>query len=129
MSLNLDRRIANLALTLVSPLHESKGSDNEAEYRALEEGFPIMLRSAGLLQAVSFLKAKRAHPHGTLYNHLTEQFRGLEMLKDKQELGVLLSDPKLVPMREYRLYCQMADRIGYWHKRMAQAYLETRSKA
>ena len=45
--MNLDRRIADLALKLVSPLRGA--ADAESEYRALVESFPIMLRSAGLL--------------------------------------------------------------------------------
>ena len=131
--MNLDREIANLALNLVEPQHKAEFTEAESEYRSLVEGFPIMLRTAGLLQSVSFLKAKGRgkgnevkHPHGTLYQHLSAQFRHIRMLKDSQELASHLSDAKLVPMSEYRLYCQMADRIAYWHKRMAQAYLQTK---
>ena len=57
--MTIERRIAGKAKELVAgqkqPGHEH---ENESAYRALCEGFPILLRGAGLAQTVAYLKAK-----------------------------------------------------------------------
>jgi len=123
--MNLDRKIAAKAKELVEPLHGTNFTTKESEYRALCESFPILLRTAGLVQSVAFLKAKKEHPHGTLAGHLEIQMRGIELLPAGKDLVEIAATRNAA---EYRLYSQMAARVAYWHKRMAQAYLITKKE-
>lgn len=102
--------------------------DQQKEFRSLAEGFPALLRTAGLLQSVTFLKAKAKpkSPHGPVLDHLASQFRGLGLLKDKEDLVnrvLSLSTP------EYQAWTRIADRAAYWQKRFAQALLKRPEEA
>ena len=119
--MNFDRQIAKLAQELVKG--QASGQPSEAEYRSFAEGFPVLLRTAGLLQTAVFLKAKGGHPHGTIYQHLESQLKGLQAIQKD-----LVETVSALPTVEYRLQTQVTARIAYWHKRMAQAYLKTRSE-
>lgn len=126
--MNLERTMAERALVLVRSQRQDKFDQAESEYRALCESFPVLLRTAGLLQAAAFLRAKGGHPHGTLYDHLSEQLRRLRLLEDRQELVDVLADAAKVPPRVYRMYTQMTARVAHWHKRMSQAWLRTKKE-
>jgi CRISPR/Cas system CMR-associated protein Cmr5 small subunit len=110
--MDLERQISGLALELVKTKQASGGS----EYRSFCEGFPTLLRSAGLAQTLAFLKAKGGCPHGDVYSHLEKHFEGL--------LATVTDPRTLTP--QYRLYSQLALRMAFWHKRLAQALLEKR---
>ena len=119
--MDLERQISGLALELVRTKQASGGS----EYRSFCEGFPTLLRSAGLAQTLAFLKAKGGCPHGDVYSHLEKHFEGLRLLSAGQTLLAVVTDPRtLTP--QYRLYSQLALRMAFWHKRLAQALLEKR---
>jgi len=124
--MTIERRIAGRAKDLVGNQVEStKEHKQESAYRSLCEGFPILLRSAGLAQAVSYLRAKSKDEYdgyGALYGHLQEQFRNLEFLGAKEELSEKAADPGL-SQAGYRLYSEIAMQAALWHKRMAQALL------
>lgn len=118
--MTLEHKISQKALELVKSL----GADNASEYRSFCEGFPALLRSAGLAQTVAFLSAKAGHPHGDLYRHIEEQFRGLDVIKDKNtSLLELVAGSGAAQVQQYRLYSQLALRIAYWHKRLAQSMI------
>ena len=114
--MDIERQISNLALQLVK-------QRPTAEYRTFCEGFPTLLRTAGLAQTVAFLRAKGGSPHGDLYAHLNEHFAKLNLLADKQGLLDLVVDSR-TETSQYRLYSQIALRVAYWHKRLAQALVE-----
>jgi len=117
--MNFDHQISAKAQELVMKLRDQPG---EAEYRSLSESFPILLRSAGLLQAVSFLGTKKEDAaHGKLLLHLEAQFLGLRLLKERE----LLSGKIPSKTRDYMLWTRLMDRAAYWHKRMSQAHLRT----
>lgn len=123
--MTIQRRIAGKAKDLVGVRVEStKEHKQESAYRSLCESFPILLRSAGLAQAVSYLRvrAKSKDEYGVLYGHLQEQFRNLEFLGAKEELSEKAADPGL-SQAGYRLYSEIAMQAALWHKRMAQALL------
>jgi|GEM_PF-2538210 len=124
--MSYDRRIAGKAKDLVHLERKAEFTQGESEYRALCENIPVLLRTAGLLQTAVFLEAKGGHPHGTFSAHLNEQLRGLEYLGEKETIAVLAASPTQVSTAHYRLLTQIAARIAYWHKRMAQAYLRTK---
>jgi CRISPR type III-B/RAMP module-associated protein Cmr5 len=114
--MDIERQISHLALTLVK-------TTPTGEYRSFCESFPTLLRTAGLAQTVAFLRAKGGSPHGDLYGHLNSHFEKLNLLSTGQTLLDLVIDPK-TGTSQYRFYSQVALRVAYWHKRLAQALLE-----
>ena len=119
--MNIEKEISALALELVKGQAKSA---NAGEYRTFCEGFPSLLRSAGLAQTAAFLKAKGGHPHGAVYDHLERQFQRIGLLGEKEGLLETLVEPKKTSMPQYRLYSQLAMRVAQWHKRLAQALVE-----
>jgi CRISPR type III-B/RAMP module-associated protein Cmr5 len=120
----LQHKIAAQAAKFVSEV--KSGPADNAEYRSFCEGFPTLLRTAGLLQTLMFLEAKKeakkGHPHGTLLGHLKSQFATLGLIEnDKIDLAVKVAT---LPTPEYMTWTRMADKIAYWHKRFAQALLK-----
>lgn len=117
----MERKISNLAIRLV----KEQSEDKKGEYRAFCEGFPNLLRMAGLAQCVTFLRAKGGHPHGTLYGHLEQQFQELGLLAADHKSGLLelVTSANKGPA-EYRLYSQIANRAAHWHKRLSQALIQ-----
>ena len=118
----LQHKVATIAaesVTEVKKLGEAKAT----EYRAFCLGFPILLRTAGLLQSLMFLDAKKDHPHGTLLKHLKKQFHTLGLTdNDTADLTTKVAG---LGTAEYMTWTRMADKIAYWHKRFAQALLAT----
>ncbi len=121
--MNLEQTISKTALDIV------KGHQNvetSGEYRSFCEGFPTLLRTAGLAQTVAFLKAKGGSTHGEMAANLETHFRELGILSKDKKSGLfeLLTTPSTCSTSQYRFYSQIAARIAHWHKRLAQALLE-----
>jgi CRISPR-associated protein Cmr5 len=125
--MTIERRIAGRAKELVSGQVQGDAKhEAESKYRALCESFPILLRSAGLAQAVAFLRAKKgegskANEYSALYGDLEKQFRTIGFLGD-EALSERAADAKL-SQADYRLYSEIAMKAALWHKRLAQALL------
>ncbi len=114
--MNLERKISEKALHLV------KGQS--AEYRSHMEGLPALLRSAGLAQTVAFLKAKGG-VQGEIHDHIQAHFRDLNFLgKEAPTLIELVTNARTSTTAQYRLHSQIALRVAFWHKRLAQALIE-----
>ena len=124
--MSMERQIAGTARDLVTSQKQEGDEKHEKEsgYRALCESFPILLRSAGLAQTLSYLRAKKQGEYGELYGHLERQFRDLEFL-GKEALSEKAADPRL-STADYRLYSEVAMQVALWHKRLAQALLRQR---
>lgn len=119
----LQHQIAANAAAFVTEIRKGAGTP-ATEYKAFCEGFPTLLRSAGLLQTLLFLEAKKAHPHGTLLKHLKEQFQSLGMAGSGSDLSITVAG---LGTAEYMTWTRMADKIAYWNKRFCQALLIEKS--
>lgn len=97
-----------------------KDGKDPKEYKSFCEGFPTLLRTAGLLQTLLFLEAKRAHPHGTLLTQLKDHFQALGLIEVNANLATTVAT---LGTSEYMTWTRMADKIAYWHKRFSQALL------
>ena len=125
--MTIERRIAGRARELVGQQRETDATHvKETAYRSLCEGFPILLRSAGLAQTVAYLRAKSKGEYGALHDHLEQQFRGLGLL-EKGALSEKVADPGL-SQGDYRLYSEIAMQAALWHKRLAQALLRKKDE-
>ena len=125
MASSSDRIQHNVATVAAESVDEMKQlpEAKAAEYKSFCEGFPILLRTAGLLQTLLFLDAKKDHPHGALLKHLKRQFHTLGLI-DKLDVD-LATKVAALGTAEYMAWTRMADKIAYWHKRFAQALLAT----
>jgi len=124
----LDRDIARLAAELVRAQKQEGDPKHETEstYRAECESLPVLLRTAGLTRAVTYLKAKGAE-RNTLYEHLQAQLQSLGIYTKDRKLDLIeLVTSPAGGVRMYQHYSSLAMRIAYWHKRMAQALLNKR---
>jgi len=128
----IDRDIAVLARTLVeSRIQAGETHEEETAYRSLCEGLPILLRTAGLTRAVTFLDAKKGKDpkkseHGVLLSHLEQQLKASGVYSDTQEKTLNLGEYVVssgLSMTEYCHLSSLALRVAYWHKRLAQALL------
>jgi CRISPR type III-B/RAMP module-associated protein Cmr5 len=120
MASTFESKMAELAGALVK---SQKLPDQEADYRALCESFPMLLRTCGLVQTLAFMDARKERPqYAALRGHLEQQFVGLGLLKEGESLSA-----RLRVRSEYRMYTQLALRIAYWHKILAQALLDKRA--
>jgi CRISPR/Cas system CMR-associated protein Cmr5 small subunit len=124
MSDRLNHRIALQAEAAAAKQASDRPPDQAREYRAFCEGFPALLRTAGLLQSLVFLKAKGKHPHGTVLADFTAVFRQLGLLRDEEDI---VAHVARLSTGDYLTWTRIADRSAAWHKRFAQA-LVTRTK-
>ena len=113
----LQHQIAAKAAEFVAVVKDGK---DPAAYKSFCEGFPTLLRTAGLLQTLLFLEAKRDHPHGTLLNQLKEHFHLLGLTSANANLATTVA---ALGTAEYMTWTRMADKVAYWHKRFSQALL------
>ncbi len=132
--MTVEQSIAGKARELVQSQRQEGDPAHEKEtaYRALCESFPALLRSAGLVQAVAYLEAKgngKVNEYTVLLDHFQQQFAALKLLDpDKdEELAAKITSENL-SMPQYRYYSALAFKVGYWHKRLAQALLRPREK-
>ena len=125
----IDRDVAVMARGLVKAQQQSgEKYEQETAYRSLCEGLPILLRTAGLTRAVTFLDAKRKKEksHLVMLQHLEQQLEGIGIFSDSKTRKLHLSEfvvSKELTMDAYCHASRMAFRVAYWHKRLAQALL------
>jgi len=125
--MTIERRIAGKARDLVSmQIEKTPKHEAETDYRSVCEGLPILLRNAGLLQTVAFLKAKHDKQE-TIYQHLETQLRNLGFLNTSESLIGKVTGPDLT-MPQYRFLSEIVMLVAYWQKRMAQALLRPAEK-
>lgn len=95
-------------------------NDNEKEYKsygAFAHKLPILIRTAGLAQALSFVEARGQKPGELLLNDLAGTV-------NKENAKVLAQKARTVELSEYiRLTQQVMDAL-LWYKRFAQSVLE-----
>lgn len=130
--MSLENKIATTAQRLVSEEQETSADHSaETRYRSLCEGFPIMLRTFGLAQTLAYLRPNdtqrqdKRNEHKRLYDDLKLQFSELGLINNGQELSSIVTS---LDLRNYRFYSQLALRIAFWHKRLAQALLRGAGK-
>jgi CRISPR/Cas system CMR-associated protein Cmr5 small subunit len=116
--MDLERQISQKAIELV----KAQSTSHAAEYRSFCERLPTLLRTAGLAQTLAFLRAKGGRTHGDVYQHMQEQFVNLDLPAGDGLLDMVVSPATGTP--QYRFYSQVALRIAFWHKRLAQALLK-----
>ncbi|MBA2288140.1 MAG: type III-B CRISPR module-associated protein Cmr5 [Ktedonobacteraceae bacterium] len=113
-----DQCYAQAAHKRVSDLKQKYEQEEQKlkTYGSMAHKLPVLIRSAGLAQALTFLYARQLGLQGQLLTHLAETI-------GKEDDAHLLKDARNAPLREYmRLTQQVLDAL-LWYKRFAQSVL------
>jgi CRISPR-associated protein Cmr5 len=113
------QRFAAVAYDRVTQIVTS--SDKE-KYKAMTRNLPVLIRTAGLAQALAFVEAGKEQMHKELLRHLNET------VNEGQSLSEACRDEKLSLYGYMRLTRETLDAL-VWYKRFAESLLETNDKA
>lgn len=105
-------RVAN-----VKAAHPDKKDSYRTEYGSMAHKLPVLIRTAGLAQALAFVQARGKEPHKDLLNHLAEVISA-------QNGETLANTSRTAPLHDYMRLTQHALAALLWFKRFAQSVLE-----
>ena len=111
-----DQRLAAAVYQQVFDLTQGMLHQDRKKYGAMAHKLPVLVRTAGLAQALAFVDARGHEPHKRLLEHLGETM-GAGTKND------LLNRSRLAPLTEYMLLAQEAMAALQWYKRFAQSVL------
>jgi len=112
----LDQQYAASAYEQVLPIKEEKEEDYK-KYGAMAHKLPILIHTAGLVQALEFVNSRGKPIQKRLLDHLAITIR-------LSNADILLQTVKQAPLSEYvRLTRQILAAL-LWYKRFAQSILD-----
>lgn len=116
-----------------TPGESPKPSPEQEEYGGMAHRLPVLVRTAGLAQALAFVKARGKPRHHLLLHHLALAVlpRETEPVKDNQEstIQILSGRSRAVQLGAYMyLTGQVLDAL-LWYKRFAESVLDVGSEA
>ena len=97
-----------------------KSADYADSYGSMAHKLPVLIRSAGLAQALSFVEARGKQPHKDLLNHLAKVV--LNGSADGGQLAEKSRDTE--QLSEYMYLTHAAIAALVWYKRFAQSVLD-----
>jgi CRISPR-associated protein Cmr5 len=111
-----DQRYATTAYEHVKLV---KGQDGDKQYGSMAHKLPILIHTAGLAQALTFVEARvtKKTPRKILV-HLAETVLG------ETDEQILLNKSRTAPLGEYMLLTQQVLAALLWYKRFAQSILK-----
>jgi CRISPR-associated protein Cmr5 len=110
-----DQQLATAVYTCITRI----GSQNETyrnKYGSMAHKLPVLIRTAGLAQALTFVQARGESPHQELLTHLAE-------VMNMQDGAHLAAQSRRAELREYMYLTQQALAALLWYKRFAQSVL------
>lgn len=113
-----DQEYASVAVKKVSAVKENLNEDDCNRYGAMAHQLPILIRSAGLAQALAFLETRDTHGHQQLLNDLAATV-GLS--------GTLVQKARTLPLNEYMHLTRQVMAALLWYKRFAQSILDIKT--
>jgi len=113
-----DQRRAGLVFENVRHV---EGAPIHKKYGALCLSAATLVRTAGLVQALAFYKAKNEAHHQRLLDHLETELRDIGMLAGDSDLLNQVIQSDLVA---YMRLTQETIALCQWHKRFAQSVLK-----
>lgn len=104
---------------LAGPIFEQVSSLPEADhqkYGSMAHKLPILIRTAGLVQALAFVEARGSEAQHKLLDHLAE-------VGDFENRAALLQKSRSASLDEYMQLTQQMLAALLWYKRFAQSVL------
>ena len=114
--MTLEQQRAALAFEHV----QSVGEDHQKTYGSMAQKLPALIRSAGLCQALHFVKSRKKPALDTLLSHLAEQLRRRmdEGITDADSLCKIVREAKL---SQYLWFTREALATVTWYSRLSRA--------
>ena len=118
--MNLDQTRAVLAYTHI----QSIAADEfwRAKYGIMALKLPILVRTAGLCQALHFVQSRGTPPHDALLGHLAEQLKRVDARID--DADTLCRQVREAKMQLYLHLTREATATLQWYARLAQSVLK-----
>lgn len=110
-----DQEYASKAVTKVSAVKENLNEDDRNRYGSMAHQLPILIRSAGLAQALAFLETRESKGHQQLLIDLAATV-GLQNTLVQKARGAELND--------YMHLTRQVMAALLWYKRFAQSILD-----
>ena len=110
-----DQEYASDAVQKVSAVKNNLNKDECNRYGSMAHQLPILIRSAGLAQALGFLETRESKGHQQL---LTDLATTVNLP------GSLVQKARTLPLNEYMHLTRQAMAALLWYKRFAQSILD-----
>jgi len=117
---NLDQTRAVLAYTHIQGIAKDESKRNKYGIMALK--LPILVRTAGLCQALHFVQSRGTPPHNALLGHLAEQLRRVD--PRITDADTLCKEVREANMQAYLHLTREASATLQWYARLAQSVLK-----
>lgn len=116
-----EQQRAHSAYTQVSAI-SSEAEPRRKAYGRMAHKLPVLIRQAGLAQALSFVEAKGTNGANRIVDHLAGYLKEGKLLSDAGR-NTLLSRSREADIAEYMLLTREIQAALLWHKRYAQSVL------
>ncbi|MFH0988536.1 MAG: type III-B CRISPR module-associated protein Cmr5 [bacterium] len=98
---------------------KSPDESKRKQYGSMAHTLPVLIRSAGLAQALAFVEARGKQPHKDLLDHLAKVIMG-----ETSDGTILCYQSRTAGLSEYRFLTSKAMSALVWYKRFAQSVLD-----
>ncbi len=113
-----DQKYASEAVNRVSAVKKTASEVDRNRYGAMAHQLPILIRSAGLAQALAFLETRDSHGHKQLLIDLAATV-GLP--------NTLVQRARVAPLEEYMHLTRQVMAALLWYKRFAHSILDIKA--
>lgn len=120
-----DQRYAEKIFEQVSEFkrqHPQPKNNKLREYGSMAHKLPVLIRTAGLAQALAFVAASKKTPHQQLLTDLAQAIA--HQTGDQQISTQLLDKSRTEPLGDYMKLTREALSALLWYKRFAQSVLD-----
>lgn len=111
----MQTRDQKLAAHIFGQVSKVAKSDHQ-KYGSMAHKLPVLIRTAGLVQALTFVEARGEKAHHLLLDHIADVVK----FKTREDL---LAKSRTAPLNEYMRLTQNVLAALLWYKRFAQSIL------
>ena len=115
--LTRDQRFAESAYTRVQQFAAGNAPGAKQQYMGMAQEFPVLVRTAGLLQALAFIERSSADADRRFADDLARTV-------GEADRNALLARCRAAPLPDYMRLTEQALAACAWYKRVAQVLLE-----
>src|SRR5437868_3989028 len=108
----------------IEALQQEKSEDAQKKYGAMAHKLPVLIRAAGLTQALGFVEAKAQGPSGEMNGRLLADLASTLDIASRREL---LRQSREANLTAYLRLTQQSLAALLWYKRFAQSALGVES--
>lgn len=112
-----DQKLAGPIFEQVSEIAK-RAEVERKKYGSMAHKLPVLIRTAGLAQALAFVEARGSEPQRLLLDHLAKI-----VLADNRTKTELLKESRDASLEKYMLLTQNTLAALLWYKRFAQSVL------